>query len=115
MVSSALWPFSTLGWPEQTDDLKTFYPTDVLCTAREIITLWVPWMVMMRQYCVGDIPFSTCISRDDSGWPGPQDEQEPGQRIDPLVAIDSHGADAMRFTLASMTTDTQDVRMPWSR
>jgi len=56
--SSALWPFSTLGWPDDSPELKTFYPGDVLCTAREIITLWVSRMVMMGQYCVGDIPFS---------------------------------------------------------
>ncbi|MHC4911783.1 MAG: valine--tRNA ligase, partial [Planctomycetota bacterium] len=56
--SSALWPFSTMGWPDETAELKTFYPGDVLCTAREIITLWVSRMVMMGQYCIGDIPFS---------------------------------------------------------
>ncbi|MCK4602547.1 MAG: valine--tRNA ligase, partial [Phycisphaerae bacterium] len=55
--SSALWPFSTLGWPDETPEVETFYPGDVLCTAREIITLWVSRMVMMGQYCLGDIPF----------------------------------------------------------
>jgi valyl-tRNA synthetase len=111
--SSALWPFSTLGWPEQTDDLKTFYPTDVLCTAREIITLWVSRMVMMGQYCVGDIPFSDVyIHAMIQDGQGRKMSKSLGNGIDPLVAIDSHGADAMRFTLASMTTDTQDVRMP---
>ena len=62
--SSALWPFSTLGWPEETDEMKTFYPGDVLCTAREIITLWVSRMVMMGQYCAGDIPFSDVFIQD---------------------------------------------------
>lgn len=111
--SSALWPFSTLGWPEATDELKTFYPTQVLCTAREIITLWVSRMVMMGQYCAGDIPFSDVyIHAMIQDGQGRKMSKSLGNGIDPLVAIDSHGADAMRFTLASMTTDTQDVRMP---
>ena len=111
--SSALWPFSTLGWPEVTDELKTFYPTQVLCTAREIITLWVSRMVMMGQYCAGDIPFADVyIHAMIQDGQGRKMSKSLGNGIDPLVAIDSHGADAMRFTLASMTTDTQDVRMP---
>jgi len=111
--SSALWPFSTLGWPDETDTLKTFYPGDVLCTAREIITLWVSRMVMMGQYCVGDIPFKDVyIHAMIQDGKGRKMSKSLGNGIDPLVAIDSHGADAMRFTLASMTTDTQDVRMP---
>ena len=111
--SSALWPFSTMGWPEDTPELKTFYPGDVLCTAREIITLWVSRMVMMGQYCVGDIPFSDVyIHAMIQDGQGRKMSKSLGNGIDPLVAIDSHGADAMRFTLASMSTDTQDVRMP---
>lgn len=111
--SSALWPFSTMGWPDQTDELKTFYPGDVLCTAREIITLWVSRMLMMGQYCVGDIPFSDVyIHAMIQDGQGRKMSKSLGNGIDPLVAIDSHGADAMRFTLASMTTDTQDIRMP---
>jgi valyl-tRNA synthetase len=111
--SSALWPFSTMGWPEENDTLGKFYPTDVLCTAREIITLWVSRMVMMGQYCVGDIPFSDVyIHAMIQDGQGRKMSKSLGNGIDPLVAIDSHGADAMRFTLASMTTDTQDVRMP---
>lgn len=111
--SSALWPFSTLGWPDETDALGTFYPGDVLCTAREIITLWVSRMVMMGQYCVGDIPFKDVyIHAMIQDGQGRKMSKSLGNGIDPLVAIDSHGADAMRFTLASMTTDTQDVRMP---
>ncbi|MBP8605024.1 MAG: valine--tRNA ligase [Phycisphaerae bacterium] len=111
--SSALWPFSTMGWPDENATLKTFYPTDVLCTAREIITLWVSRMVMMGQYCVGDIPFSDVYihAMIQDGF-GRKMSKSLGNGIDPLVAIDSHGADAMRFTLASMTTDTQDIRMP---
>jgi len=111
--SSALWPFSTLGWPENTPELRTFYPGDVLCTAREIITLWVSRMVMMGQYCVGDIPFrDVYIHAMIQDGEGRKMSKSLGNGIDPLVAIDSHGADAMRFTLASMTTDTQDIRMP---
>jgi valyl-tRNA synthetase len=111
--SSALWPFSTLGWPEQTPELRTFYPGDVLCTAREIITLWVSRMVMTGQYCVGDIPFrDVYIHAMIQDGEGRKMSKSLGNGIDPLVAIDSHGADAMRFTLASMTTDTQDIRMP---
>ena len=111
--SSALWPFSTLGWPEETPVLKTFYPSDVLCTAREIITLWVSRMVMMGQYCVGNIPFKDVyIHAMIQDGEGRKMSKSLGNGIDPLVAINSHGADAMRFTLASMTTDTQDIRMP---
>ncbi|MHC4332632.1 MAG: valine--tRNA ligase [Planctomycetota bacterium] len=111
--SSALWPFSTMGWPDETPELKTFYPGDVLCTAREIITLWVSRMVMMGQYCAGDIPFTDVfIHAMIQDGEGRKMSKSLGNGIDPLVAINSHGADAMRFTLASMTTQTQDVRMP---
>lgn len=111
--SSALWPFSTLGWPDETPEMKAFYPGDVLCTAREIITLWVSRMVMMGQYCAGDIPFrDVYIHAMIQDGEGRKMSKSLGNGIDPLVAIDSHGADAMRFTLASMTTDTQDIRMP---
>ncbi len=111
--SSALWPFSTMGWPDDTPEMKTFYPGNVLCTAREIITLWVSRMVMMGQYCAGDIPFSDVyIHAMIQDGQGRKMSKSLGNGIDPLVAIDSHGVDAMRFTLASMTTDTQDIRMP---
>jgi valyl-tRNA synthetase len=111
--SSALWPFSTMGWPDETPELKTFYPGDVLCTARDIITLWVSRMVMMGQYCAGDIPFSDVyIHAMIQDGEGRRMSKSLGNGIDPLVVIQSHGADAMRFTLASMTTLTQDVRMP---
>ncbi|MCX5638274.1 MAG: class I tRNA ligase family protein, partial [Planctomycetota bacterium] len=111
--SSALWPFSTMGWPDNTPELKAFYPGDVLCTAREIITLWVSRMVMMGQYCAGDIPFSDVyIHAMIQDGEGRKMSKSLGNGIDPLVVINSHGADAMRFTLASMTTQTQDIRMP---
>jgi valyl-tRNA synthetase len=111
--SSALWPFSTMGWPDDTPEVKKFYPTNVLCTAREIITLWVSRMVMMGQYCIGDIPFGDVyIHAMIQDGQGRKMSKSLGNGIDPLAIIESHGADAMRFTLASMTTDTQDVRMP---
>ncbi|HUT57858.1 MAG TPA: class I tRNA ligase family protein [Phycisphaerae bacterium] len=122
--SSALWPFSTLGWPDESRpkgdpaepnwaEMRTFYPGDVLCTAREIITLWVSRMVMMGQYCLGDIPFSDVfIHAMIQDGEGRKMSKSLGNGIDPLDIIDSHGADAMRFTLISMTTQTQDVRMP---
>ena len=111
--SSALWPFSTLGWPEQTESLDKYYPGNVLCTAREIITLWVSRMVMMGQYCIGDIPFTDVfIHAMIQDGQGRKMSKSLGNGIDPLDIIESHGADAMRFTLAQMTTQTQDVRMP---
>jgi len=111
--SSALWPFSTMSWPDDTPELKTFYPGDVLCTARDIITLWVSRMLMMGQYCAGDIPFSNVyIHAMIQDGEGRRMSKSLGNGIDPLVIIGSHGADAMRFTLSSMTTDTQDIRMP---
>jgi len=114
--SSALWPFSTLGWPEQSPELETYYPGNVLCTAREIITLWVSRMVMMGQYCLGDIPFrDVYIHAMIQDGEGRKMSKSLGNGIDPLVVINSHGADAMRFTLASMTTETQDIRMPVER
>ncbi|MGB2755128.1 MAG: valine--tRNA ligase [Phycisphaerae bacterium] len=111
--SSALWPFSTLGWPEATADLKTFYPTDVLVTAREIITLWVARMVMMGLYALGDVPFRDvyihAMIQDGEGRPM---KKSLGNGVDPLDIVATHGADALRFTLAYMTTETQDVRLP---
>ncbi|MFA6133755.1 MAG: valine--tRNA ligase [Phycisphaerae bacterium] len=111
--SSALWPFSTLGWPEKTPDLAKYYPGDALVTAREIITLWVSRMVMMGQYCAGDIPFSDVfIHAMIQDGEGRKMSKSLGNGVDPLDVIDSHGADAMRYTLVAMTTQTQDVRMP---
>ncbi len=111
--SSGLWPISTMGWPEETDALNFYYPTNVLCTAREIITLWVSRMVMFGQYFRGDIPFSTVfIHAMIQDGEGRKMSKSLGNGIDPLDIIASHGADAMRFTLSYMTTETQDVRMP---
>ncbi|MHC4561318.1 MAG: valine--tRNA ligase [Planctomycetota bacterium] len=111
--SSALWPFSTMGWPEKTPELEAYYPGDLLSTARDIITLWVSRMVMMGQYILGDIPFpEVFIHAMVQDGEGRKMSKSLRNGIDPLDIIDSHGADAMRFTLASMTTQTQDVRMP---
>jgi len=111
--SSALWPISTMGWPEETDLLKAFYPSDVLCTAREIITLWVSRMVMFGQYFRGRPPFADVyIHAMIQDGQGRKMSKSLGNGIDPFDIIASHGADAMRFTLAYMTTETQDVRMP---
>ncbi|MDF1665594.1 MAG: valine--tRNA ligase [Planctomycetota bacterium] len=111
--SSALWPFSTLGWPEKTPELERYYPGNVLCTAREIITLWVSRMVMMGQYVLGDIPFTDVfIHAMIQDGDGRKMSKSLGNGIDPLDIIDSHGSDALRYTLCAMTTQTQDARMP---
>ena len=111
--SSGLWPFSTMGWPESTPEFKKFYPGSVLCTAREIITLWVSRMVMLGRYCAGTIPFSDVfIHAMIQDGQGRKMSKSLGNGVDPLDVIDGYGTDAMRFTLISMTTQTQDVRMP---
>lgn len=111
--SSALWPFSTMGWPDKTPELDRYYPGNVLCTAREIITLWVSRMVMMGQYVLGDIPFSDVfIHAMIQDGEGRKMSKSLGNGIDPLDIIDSHGSDALRYTLCAMTTQTQDARMP---
>ena len=111
--SSALWPFSTMGWPEKTAELATYYPTSVLVTARDIITLWVARMVMMGLYHIGDVPF-----RDVYIYPTILDgrgvimSKSKGNGVDPVDIITTYGADGMRATLALMATETQDLRMP---
>ncbi|MEM8784168.1 MAG: valine--tRNA ligase, partial [Planctomycetota bacterium] len=111
--SSALWPMSTLGWPEQSADLELWNPTSVLCTAREIITLWVSRMVMFNLYFRGTLPFKDVfIHAMIQDGHGQKMSKSLGNGVDPNDIIHTHGADAMRFTLTSMTTHTQDVRMP---
>jgi valyl-tRNA synthetase len=108
--SSALWPFATLGWPEDTPELRAFYPTSFLTTAREILFLWVARMVMAGIEFAGDVPFrdvyvhSVIQARD-----GRRMSKSLGTGIDPLEEIDEHGADALRFGLLAMSS-TQDVR-----
>ena len=118
--SSALWPLSTMGWPwpedfPETEGLLDFYnPTSVLSTAREIITLWVSRMVMFNRYFLnGRLPFKDVfIHAMVQDGHGQKMSKSLGNGVDPRDIIFSHGADAMRFTLVQMTTDTQDVRMP---
>jgi valyl-tRNA synthetase len=108
--SSALWPFATLGWPDDTPDLRAFYPTSFLTTAREILFLWVARMVMMGIEFPGQVPFrdvyvhSVIQARD-----GRRMSKSKGTGIDPLEEIDERGADALRFGLLAMSS-TQDVR-----
>ena len=111
--SSALWPFSTLGWPKDTAELKKWNPGSVLCTAREIITLWVSRMVMTNLYFLDQLPFTDVfIHAMIQDGDGRKMSKSLGNGVDPLDIIESHGADAMRYTLAAMTTQTQDVRLP---
>ena len=108
--SSALWPFATLGWPEETPQLRAWYPTDALVTARDIIFLWVARMVMMGLEFTGDIPFSDVdITSVIQAPDGRRMSKSLGTGIDPLSEIDVHGADALRFGLLAMSS-TQDVR-----
>jgi valyl-tRNA synthetase len=123
--SSGLWPFATLGWPEQTDELAAFYPTDVLSTARDILFLWVARMVMLGLEFTGDIPFSDVYNHSVIQAPdGRRMSKSLGTGIDPLTLIDggprppvfaeggafpAYGADAVRFGLLAMSS-TQDVR-----
>jgi valyl-tRNA synthetase len=108
--SSALWPFATLGWPEQTPELAAFYPTDVLVTARDIIFLWVARLVMMGLEFPGRAPFADVYVHSVIQAPdGRRMSKSLGTGIDPLDEIDRHGADAVRFGLLAMSS-TQDVR-----
>jgi valyl-tRNA synthetase len=108
--SSALWPFATLGWPEDTDLLRAFYPTDVLVTARDILFLWVARMVMMGIEFVGEVPFDdVCITSIIQAPDGRRMSKSLGTGIDPLDEIEAHGADAVRFGLLAMSSG-QDVR-----
>jgi valyl-tRNA synthetase len=117
--SSALWPLSTLGWPdpskwpEMEGLLDRYNPSSVLCTAREIITLWVSRMVMFNRYFLGRLPFKhVFIHAMIQDGHGQKMSKSLGNGVDPRDIIHSHGADAMRFTLVSMATNTQDVRLP---
>ncbi len=111
--SSALWPHSTLGWPDETPDLKKWYPTSVLVTGRDIITLWVARMVMAGLYNMGDIPFHhVAINPIILDGKGERMSKSKGNGVDPVDIIDSYGGDALRFTLTQMATETQDVRLP---
>jgi valyl-tRNA synthetase len=109
--SSGLWPFATLGWPEQTDDLKRFYPTDVLVTARDIIYLWVARMIMMGLDLVGEVPFHTVyIYATVLNEKGQRMSKSLGTGVDPMEIIETKGADALRYALLSQTGTNQDLR-----
>ena len=108
--SSALWPFATLGWPEQTPRLAAFYPTTVLSTARDIIYLWVARMIMMGLEFMGDVPFKDVIIHPTiMAADGRRMSKSLGTGVDPLELIDEYGADATRFGLVYMSS-VQDVR-----
>ncbi|MFO1023117.1 MAG: valine--tRNA ligase [Planctomycetales bacterium] len=111
--SSALWPHATLGWPEQNADLKYFYPTNVLITSRDIITLWVARMVITGLYNMGDVPFkNVCVHPKILDGFGQTMSKSKGNGVDPMDLIDKYGTDAVRFTLASLAGENQDVRLP---
>jgi valyl-tRNA synthetase len=114
--SSALWPFSTLGWPQATDDLKTFYPTSVLVTSFDILFFWVARMIMMGLKFMGDVPFRDvyihALVRDQEGQ---KMSKSKGNVIDPLQVIERYGTDAFRFTLAALTAMGRDVKLAEER
>ena len=114
--SSALWPFSTLGWPDSTDELKTFYPTSVLVTGFDILFFWVARMMMMGIHFMGFVPFKEvyihALVRDVEGK---KMSKSKGNVIDPLEVMDEFGTDAFRFTLAALAAQGRDVRLSEER
>jgi valyl-tRNA synthetase len=114
--SSGLWPFSTLGWPEQTPDLKKFYPTSTLVTAHDIIFFWVARMMMFGLHFMKDVPFHEvyihALVRDAKGA---KMSKSKGNTMDPLDLIDKYGADALRFTLAAMAAQGRDIKLSEQR
>ena len=114
--SSALWPFSTLGWPKDTDEMKYFYPTDVLVTGYDIIFFWVIRMVFSGLEQTGECPFNTVLIhglvRDSQGR---KMSKSLGNGIDPLEVIDKYGADALRMTLMTGNAPGNDMRFYWER
>ncbi|SFI15709.1 valyl-tRNA synthetase [Bosea sp. OK403] len=114
--SSALWPFSTLGWPEDTAELKRYYPTATLVTAFDIIFFWVARMMMMGLNFMDEVPFKDvyihAIVRDEKGA---KMSKSKGNVIDPLTIVDQYGADALRFTLAAMAAQGRDIKLSTAR
>ena len=114
--SSALWPFSTLGWPDQTADLKRFYPTSTLVTGFDIIFFWVARMMMMGLHFMKQVPFHDvyihALVRDATGA---KMSKSKGNVIDPLELVDKFGADALRFTLAAMAAQGRDIKLSEQR
>jgi valyl-tRNA synthetase len=111
-----LWPFSTMGWPEKTDLLGTFYPTATLVTAFDILFFWVARMMMMGIHFMGEVPFRDvyvhALVRDENGK---KMSKSTGNVIDPLVVIDQYGTDAFRFTLAAFAAQGRDIKMSEKR
>ena len=114
--SAALWPFSTMGWPEQTKDLATWYPTSVLVTGFDIIFFWVARMMMMGQHFMGQVPFHDvylhALVRDETGR---KMSKSTGNVIDPLEMIDKYGCDSLRFTLTAFAAMGRDIRLSEAR
>ena len=114
--SSALWPFSTLGWPEQTVELKTYYPTSTLVTGLDILFFWVARMIMMGLKFMGDVPFRDvyihALVRDAEGQ---KMSKSKGNVIDPLYVMEQFGTDALRFTLAAMASPGRDIKLAEER
>ncbi|PIR01753.1 MAG: valine--tRNA ligase [Nitrospinae bacterium CG11_big_fil_rev_8_21_14_0_20_45_15] len=114
--SSALWPFSTMGWPEKTKTLETFYPTSVLCTGFDILFFWVARMIMMGLKFMGDVPFRHvyihALIRDAEGQ---KMSKTKGNVIDPLTIMSQYGTDALRFTLAAFAAQGRDVKLAEDR
>ncbi len=114
--SSALWPFSTLGWPQETRELARYYPGDVLVTGFDIIFFWVARMMMMGLHFMGEVPFRTvyihALVRDERGQ---KMSKSRGNIIDPLELIDRYGCDALRFTLAALAAPGRDIKLAESR
>ncbi len=114
--SSALWPFSTLGWPEDTEELRLYYPTSLLVTSFDILFFWVARMLMMGLHFMGAIPFRDvyihALVRDEKGQ---KMSKSRGNVIDPLVMIEKYGADALRFTLAALAAQGRDIKLAESR
>ena len=114
--SSGLWPFSTLGWPDETPELNRYYPTDVLVTGFDIIFFWVARMMMLGLEFMGEVPFHTvyvhALVRDEKGQ---KMSKSKGNVIDPLELIDQYGCDALRFTLSSLAAPGRDIKLSANR
>ena len=114
--SSALWPFATLGWPDETEDLRSFYPTDMNCTAREIINLWVSRMIMTGLEFMGEVPFADVVIHCQvQAADGRRMSKSLGTGVDPRNLIDKYGTDALRAWAASVAMSSQDVRFDEAR
>src|SRR5207249_9310421 len=114
--SSGLWPFSTLGWPEETPELRTFYPTSCLVTGFDILFFWVARMIMMGLHVMNEVPFrDTYIHALVRDMEGQKMSKSKGNVIDPLAVMDQYGTDALRFTLAALAAQGRDIRLSSER